>query len=235
MGSNIARRLCQTKSEWPYQFVRDRNNGENCQTPIRFSRRLRHLAPEFQHYYVDFKNSAKKKTPKNKIISQQSSILFHFNRPNALQKKIKFPRTPIDSKELISILSAPKFFHKRSVFQKRRGKQTKRNLSCNSKAVNKVPVNLRKTVSSSNIKKMTQCGTRKLVLKRKREILKILNNGDIKDLKKLPAIGTKTAEKIILYRQFRGSIHKISELAQMPEFRKRWFQNFIAKNYLRFN
>ncbi|KAL1517843.1 hypothetical protein ABEB36_001553 [Hypothenemus hampei] len=172
---------------------------------------------------------------RHKTIFKFRSILFHFNRPNALQKKIKFPRTPIDSKELISILSAPKFFHKRSVFQKRRGKQTKRNLSCNSKAVNKVPVNLRKTVSSSNIKKMTQCGTRKLVLKRKREILKILNNGDIKDLKKLPAIGTKTAEKIILYRQFRGSIHKISELAQMPEFRKRWFQNFIAKNYLRFN
>lgn len=35
---------------------------------------------------------------------------------------------------------------------------------------------------------------------RKKYVLDVLNKGDMKDIEKLPAVGSKTAERIILYR-----------------------------------
>lgn len=46
----------------------------------------------------------------------------------------------------------------------------------------------------------TKTGSEKVLQQRKKYVLDVLNKGDMKDIEKLPTVGSKTAERIVLYR-----------------------------------
>ncbi|KAF5296181.1 hypothetical protein FQA39_LY12635 [Lamprigera yunnana] len=61
------------------------------------------------------------------------------------------------------------------------------------------------------------------------DMLDILNNGDQKDLQKLPTIGVKTATQICLYRKVHGPFHKIEDLKKT---KINTYQKFLNANFL---
>lgn len=66
---------------------------------------------------------------------------------------------------------------------------------------------------------------------RTKEVLKILNEGDKKEIQKLATIGPKTAERILLFRHFKRKFKSVAELSEMPGWSSTYFKNFIDQNF----
>ncbi|KAK5640171.1 hypothetical protein RI129_010982 [Pyrocoelia pectoralis] len=63
-------------------------------------------------------------------------------------------------------------------------------------------------------------------------ILNILNNGNEKELQKLPSVGLKTAKQIYLYRQLHGPLNNIKDLSKMQSWMGNQYQRFLRSNLL---
>ncbi|KAJ3662201.1 hypothetical protein Zmor_006557 [Zophobas morio] len=72
-----------------------------------------------------------------------------------------------------------------------------------------------------------------LLTARKKQILTILNEGTLRQLEKLHTVGTKTAEKILLFRLLKGKFKSISDLKEMPYWTEKKYDKFMAENFLR--
>ncbi|XP_044252573.1 kinesin-like protein Nod [Tribolium madens] len=71
------------------------------------------------------------------------------------------------------------------------------------------------------------------ITSRTNQVLHLLNNGSVKELEKLHTVGSKTAEKIYLFRQLKGNFRSIAEIAEMPYWTKAKYEKFLAENFLR--
>ncbi|CAG9761568.1 unnamed protein product [Ceutorhynchus assimilis] len=79
---------------------------------------------------------------------------------------------------------------------------------------------------------VTQAAERKYKIRRQ-HVLDIINKGSRRELEKLSSVGSKTAQRIVLFRNLKGPIIRISQLADMPNFPKRLYENFLAQNFLK--
>ncbi|XP_018567710.1 kinesin-like protein Nod [Anoplophora glabripennis] len=66
-----------------------------------------------------------------------------------------------------------------------------------------------------------------------KDVLKTLNRGKVKELEKLHTIGPKTAQQILLFRDIRGPLNKISDLSSMPGWHGKKFKIFVEQNFLK--
>ncbi|EDO39270.1 predicted protein [Nematostella vectensis] len=64
------------------------------------------------------------------------------------------------------------------------------------------------------------------------ELLTVLNTGDVKELKKLQAIGEKRAQLIVQWRQLHGPLAKVQDLANVEGFTQKMATTFLKKNLL---
>ncbi|XP_030755409.1 uncharacterized protein LOC115881850 isoform X2 [Sitophilus oryzae] len=237
----MARNLRPVKSEIHQRNIKRKIKSERTKTPSRFSRRLRHLEPELIISAFRFKSRMKqeKRDPRDlNPLSTVSSMTIRTNYQKPLFRKLKYPHSVNDSKEIISIYSAPKLRYQKSYHKKssKVPKQLLRASSCKPKITIKKSNKINE--SFSPVKHRLQTPNRvfekeRLIENRKRYVLEILNKGDMRDIEKLQSVGSKTAERIMLYRQLKGSINKLSELAKIPEFPKQKYNQFMIKNFLK--
>ncbi|XP_030749097.1 kinesin-like protein Nod isoform X2 [Sitophilus oryzae] len=64
-------------------------------------------------------------------------------------------------------------------------------------------------------------------------VLKILNDGNLKDLGTLHSVGAKTGEQILLYRKLKGSFNEIEDLSLVPGWGTKKFERFMTLNLLK--
>ncbi|KAJ8915834.1 hypothetical protein NQ315_004647 [Exocentrus adspersus] len=64
-------------------------------------------------------------------------------------------------------------------------------------------------------------------------VLMLLNNGKVKELESLHSIGPKTAQQILLFREIRGPLCKISDLSSMPGWHGKKFKTFVEQNFIK--
>ncbi|XP_074028236.1 no distributive disjunction [Leptinotarsa decemlineata] len=64
-------------------------------------------------------------------------------------------------------------------------------------------------------------------------VLDTLNTGSLKQLEKLHSIGVKTAQQIVLFREIKGRLKKISDLSGMPGWGSKKFEKFVEQNFLK--
>lgn len=182
--SKMYRKLRKVKSEVPARVNLAKVKIERSKTPLRYSRRLRHLPPEYMEYYDAIRDTLKQG---KQVISQESSVQF-----TSKQRRLHYPQKVDNSKELVSILSAPKLNNRKTHTKKATIVARKlKGIKCKSKTcakLNELPFHQTKT------------GSEKVLQQRKKYVLDVLNKGDMKDIEKLPTVGSKTAERIVLYR-----------------------------------
>uniref|UniRef100_A0A336LY24 Kinesin-like protein n=1 Tax=Culicoides sonorensis TaxID=179676 RepID=A0A336LY24_CULSO len=63
-------------------------------------------------------------------------------------------------------------------------------------------------------------------------VFELLNNGNIKDLQRLPKIGYKTAYQIVTTRLIKGRYKSIKEIGKLPMWKGKQWQTFLEANHL---
>ena len=64
----------------------------------------------------------------------------------------------------------------------------------------------------------------------KRNLLEILNSGNLKILQSLPGIGPKTAIVVHSHRELKGQFGGLDELGEIPGLHKNFYFKFCVKN-----
>ncbi|XP_076264264.1 uncharacterized protein LOC143198741 isoform X2 [Rhynchophorus ferrugineus] len=232
----MGRRLTAIKSEINQRMLKKKIKVERSKTPSRFSRRLRHMEPECKINRENIKSNIKEN---KSTLTIQSHFIFKTGHKKHYFRKLKYPQSLKDSKEVISILSAPKFIHHKKHHNLKQTHKSEfiRPTSCKPKLMKNKNCTChryhRYFSSKCCTPKKGNMSSTQLIENRKKYVLDVLNRGDVKDIEKLHSVGSKTAEKIILYRQIKGTINKLSELSKIPQFPKQQFDNFMVQNFLK--
>ncbi|CRK91196.1 CLUMA_CG004879, isoform A [Clunio marinus] len=66
-----------------------------------------------------------------------------------------------------------------------------------------------------------------------KNILQILNNGSLKELQKIPAVGLKTAQQILTYRSVNGKFKTLAAVKKVHGMRGKFYENFLMANTLK--
>ncbi|CAG9816249.1 unnamed protein product [Phaedon cochleariae] len=129
---------------------------------------------------------------------------------------------------------------RRSVRLKDRTKLQKSNINSNVRKTNLVE-NLKEPTKKMLTVADTPAGKRLMQKTRSdspctahtREVLTILNSGNVRKLETLNTIGSKTAQQIVLFRSIRGTFGRISDLNTLPGWGTKKFDKFVEHNFIK--
>ncbi|XP_050293647.1 uncharacterized protein LOC126734149 isoform X2 [Anthonomus grandis grandis] len=222
-------KLRQVKSECPSNFMNKKIKKERTKTPLRYSRRLRKLPPEKIQFFDNIRDELKRSRNNDKIVISQPSAYSYFFSSNK-KRQLRLPQKIKNSKEVISIFSAPKICIKgssmRKISEEMPVKVKVKGITVQPNITFKRPLHplSPNPVMVTKVKKERTSDVEKILNQRKKFVLEVLNKGNIKDIEKLPTIGSKTAEMIILYRFLERSLGDACSIGnkKMESFYKMW-------------